>query len=134
MIFIFDSYINAGHENPALRREGEGFELLSYRHNMFLGVSPKARYTNRPFHLNPGDSVFVYTDGVPEAHNVDGKMFGTERLQRTLNQDSGATPEKLIANVRAALDDFVQDAPHFDDVTMLAFKYYGPGGADADGR
>ena len=101
---------------------------------MFLGVSPKARYTNRPFHLNPGDSVFVYTDGVPEAHNVDGKMFGTERLQRTLNQDSGATPEKLIANVRAALDDFVQDAPHFDDVTMLAFKYYGPGGADADGR
>ena len=116
---------NAGHEHPALGRRGEGFELLVYKHNMFLGVSKKARYTNRPFHLNPGDSVFVYTDGVPEAHNRDGQMFGTERLERVLNQDGDAAPEKLIENVRIALDDFVQNAPQFDDVTMLAVKYYG---------
>ena len=125
---------NAGHEHPALGRRGEGFELLVYKHNMFLGVSKKARYTNRPFHLNPGDSVFVYTDGVPEAHNRDGQMFGTERLKMVLNQDDNAVPEKLIGNVRAVLDDFVQNAPQFDDVTMLAVKYYGTGEVHVDCR
>ena len=110
---------NAGHEDPGLRREGEEFKLLHYRHNMFVGASKKAKYQNRPFTLCPGDSLFVYTDGIPEAHNTDGEMFGTERLATALNLDSSAAPENLIGNVRAALDDFVQEATQFDDVTML---------------
>ena len=87
-----------------------------------------------PFHLNPGDCVFVSTDGVPEAHNRDGQMFGTERLKMVLNQDDNAVPEKLIGNVRAVLDDFVQNALQFDDVTMLAVKYYGTGEVHVDCR
>ncbi len=123
---------NAGHENPGLCREGGQFELLKYRHNIMVGVSKKAKYENRPFTLNLGDSLFVYTDGIPEAHNKDGKMFGAERLAAALNLDSGAAPENLIGNVRAALDDFVQDAEQFDDVTTLAMKYYGTGGKEPD--
>ena len=116
---------NAGHENPGLRREGGRFELLKYKHNMLVGVVKKAEYVNRPFTLHPGDSLFVYTDGVPEAHDADGKMFGAVRLEMVLNQDPGAEPDQLIRNVRTALDGFVKDAPQFDDVTMLALKYCG---------
>ena len=123
---------NAGHENPCLYREGGTFELLKYRHNIFVGVSNKAKYVNRPFTLSPGDSLFVYTDGVPEAHNANGKMFGEERLEMVLNQNRGAEPDKLIGSVRAALDDFVKDAPQFDDVTMLAFTYCGSDAVPTD--
>ena len=118
---------NAGHENPAIRREGGRYELLAYRHNMFMGVSKKAKYMNRPFHMNRSDSLFVYTDGVTEAHNREGEMFGTERLEAALNMEAGAGPERLIDNVRSTLSDFVQDAAQFDDVTMLAMQYRGMG-------
>ena len=117
---------NAGHEKPALRRSGERFELLDYRHNMFVGVSKKARYADRPFELRPGDSLFVYTDGAPEARNADHEMFGSERLEAALNLDPDADPTALLGNVRRAVDDFVRDEPQFDDLTMLSFKYYGP--------
>ena len=116
---------NAGHENPALWHEGGRFELLAYKHNIFLGVSKKAKYVNRPFRMDRGDSLFVYTDGVPEANNQNKEMFGEERLVKVLNLECSAKPEKLIGNVQAALSDFVQDAPQFDDITMLAMKYYG---------
>ena len=116
---------NAGHEHPGLERAGGGFELLKYKHGMFVGVSKKARYVNRPFRLNPGDGLFVYTDGVPDAKDVDGKRFGEERLERTLNMNLDATPEELIGNVRRTVSDFVKDAPQFDDITMLSLKYLG---------
>ena len=116
---------NAGHENPCLRREGGRFELLNYKHSVSVGATDLAKYVNRPFKLSPGDCLFVYTDGVPEAHDADEQMFGTERLEAALNQDSGAMPKELIGNVQTALKDFVKDAPQFDDVTMLALKYNG---------
>ena len=117
---------NAGHENPALRRPGSGFELLHYRHNMFMGVSKKAKYQNREFVLEPGDSLFVYTDGVLEATSVSGAMFKEERLAETLNQNPDASPEELIHRVRGAVDAFADSAPQFDDITMLSLKYNGP--------
>ena len=116
---------NAGHEHPGLRRAGGGFELVKYKHGMFVGALKRARYVNRPFRLNPGDSLFVYTDGVPEAKDKDGKMFGEERLERTLNLNPDATPEQLISNVHSAVSDFAGDAPQFDDITMLSLKYLG---------
>ena len=116
---------NAGHENPAFRCSGRPFELLKYKHNMFVGVSKKEKYQNREFQLNPGDTLFVYTDGVPEAKNTAGEMFGEARMIEALNQDPNAMPEVLLANVRGAVDAFVKDAPQFDDLTMLAFKYNG---------
>ena len=116
---------NAGHEHPASQRSGESFELLKYLHKMFVGVSGKAKYQNREFQLDPGDKLFVYTDGVPEAKNAVGEMFGEERMIEALNQDPDATPEGMVANVQGAVDAFVKDAPQFDDLTMLAFMYHG---------
>ena len=116
---------NAGHEYPGLRREGGGFELLKYRHGMVLGVTRDATYENREFELRPGDCIFVYTDGVPEAANTAKVLFGTDRLLKTLNEDAGAAPEELIRRMHAAISAFAESAPQFDDITMLCVKYNG---------
>ena len=117
---------NAGHENPALRRSGKDFEMLKYKHGMVVGVRKSAQYENREFELSPGDTIFVYTDGVPEATNDDMKLFGEERLLKTLNRDADAAPTELCRRMLKAVDDYAGDAPQFDDITMLSIKYCGP--------
>ena len=81
--------------------------------------------SNREVELHPGDCVFVYTDGVPEAANAAEAMFGGERLTETLNQRPDAEPEALVRHVHEAVDRFADSAPQFDDITMLCFQYYG---------
>ena len=117
---------NAGHENPTFYRAGNVFELLKYKHGIFAGVSKKAKYQNREFEMHPGDCIFVYTDGVPEANNNSEEMFGENRILETLNRDPDAHPEALIHRMKDAVDQFAGGAAQFDDITMLSFKYYGP--------
>ena len=116
---------NAGHENPGICHAGEGFELLKYKHGMFIGVNKKAKYENRTYELHPGDSIFVYTDGVTEATNTAGEMFGEDRLAETLNQYAALNPELLIHSVHTTVNRFAEGAAQFDDITMLGFKYNG---------
>ena len=116
---------NAGHENPGIRRAGGKYELLRYKHDKFVGCLKKAKYQNREFELRPGDSVFVYTDGVTDAVNAGKEMFGEERLAVTLNQHADAEPEDLINRVHDAVNRFAGDMPQFDDITMLCLKYRG---------
>ena len=113
---------NAGHENPVLYRAGEKFELQKYKHDPLVGVRIKAQYHNREFTLRPGDCLFVYTDGVPEANDSAGKMFGEKRLVDTLNRNADADPETLIRSVHDAVDRFAGDAMQFDDTTMLCYR------------
>ena len=116
---------NAGHEKPALLRSGGMFELLTYKHDPIVGVRKKMQFHLREFEMHPGDCLFVYTDGVPEANNAAGKMFGEEQLLIALNREPGADPEELIRHVHGEVDRFADNAPQFDDITMLCFKYYG---------
>ena len=115
---------NGGHEYPALMRDGH-FELHNDIHGMLVGGIPGITYTNYEIHLNPGDKVFVYTDGIPEAQNKDRKMFGTERMIEALNTDPKADPQTLLKIIRKAVDEFVKDAEQFDDLTMLCIEYKG---------
>ena len=119
---------NAGHENPGLRRAGGDFELLKYPHDRFVGPWRKACYHNREFELQAGDCIFVYTDGVPEASNEEGELFGEARLAETLNQCTNEEPETLIRHVHDAVNRFADNAEQFDDITMLCFKYNGTAG------
>lgn len=75
--------------------------------------------------MNPGDCLFVYTDGVPEAVRADEQMFGEERLAEALNTKPDAEPEELIRTVHDAVDRFAEGMPQFDDITMLCYKYKG---------
>ena len=83
-------------------------------------------FRQHDFQLNPGDSLFVYTDGVAEATNASEEMYGTDRLLEALNQDPDALPEQILENVRASIQELVADAEQFDDITMLCMKYVGP--------
>ena len=117
--------INAGHEHPAIRKKGGLFELGRYRHSPALAALDGIIFRERSFRLDPGDSLFVYTDGVTEASDKNHQLFGEQRLVDALNKSVDALPEELLKNVKDSIDAFVGDAPQFDDITMLAFRYNG---------
>ena len=113
---------NAGHEHPAVRRAGGKFELVKYRHSPALAVMEGIRFREHEFQLNQGDTLYIYTDGVPEATNAEEELFGEERLLAALNRQPDANPEKLLRNMAEDMDAFMAGAPRFDDTTMLALK------------
>ncbi len=116
---------NAGHEHPVIKRADGKYELVVYRHSPAIATLEGMTYRQHEFELHPGDKFFVYTDGVPEATNAENKLFGTDRMLAALNRDPEADLHQLLANVRREIDDFVQDAPQFDDITMLGFEFIG---------
>ncbi len=116
---------NAGHEHPALRRAGEAYELQLYRHSPAVATMEGMRFREHEFVLHPGDSLFVYTDGVAEATNARDELYGTDRMIEALNEDPDASPEEVLVAVKSSVDRFVADAPQFDDLTMLCLRYNG---------
>lgn len=118
---------NAGHEHPALRHKDGTFELIKYRHSPAVATMEGMIFKDHEFELLPGDTLFVYTDGVTEATDAHDELFGEERLTDALNVDPNAIPKDLLHNVRAGIDAFVGEAPQFDDITMLGFRYFGKG-------
>ncbi|MBO4546542.1 MAG: SpoIIE family protein phosphatase, partial [Treponema sp.] len=82
-------------------------------------------YTDYQIKLEKGATLFVYTDGVPEATNANNELFEFERTVQALNVNPAAEPKELLGIVRAEVDKFVGDAPQFDDLTMLAVRYKG---------
>ncbi len=122
---------NAGHEHPVLRRAGGKYELQVYRHSLAVGVMKDVPFRQHGFHLNPGDSFFVYTDGVPEATDRKSELYGTGRMLEALNRDADAEPDQVLANLTADINRFVDGAEQFDDITMLGFRYRGPVAGDS---
>ena len=116
---------NAGHEYPALMKDGR-FSLMKDKHGFVIGGMEGIRYPEYSFTLEPGDKLFLYTDGVPEATDARNRMFGTGNMLVALNRDPEADPQKLLANVRKGVNTFVKDAEQFDDLTMLCLSYKGP--------
>ena len=121
---------NAGHEYPALMPSGGQFELVKDKHGFVIGGMEGMRYKEYELQLTPGAKLFLYTDGVPEATDANKELFGTDRMLAALNADASAVPEKILKQVRGAVDGFVQDAEQFDDLTMLCLEYRG-GNTDA---
>ena len=117
---------NAGHEHPVIRKADGAYELLIYRHSMPVGTLKGIPFRQHEFQMQPGDSFFVYTDGVAEATNENNELFGTERMLGALNKDPDATPEQILANVSMDINAFVDGAEQFDDITMMCFRYIGP--------
>ena len=119
---------NAGHEYPCLRHNDGEYRLLKDPHGLVLGAMDESEYRDYELQLVPGDTFFVYTDGVTEAANAEGELFGTERMTEALNQEPNAPVAKLLDNVRGAIRLFVKEAPSSDDITMLALRYFGSEG------
>ena len=117
--------VNAGHEHPVLRRAGGQYELVKYRHSLPLGTMEGTPFKEREFELHPGDSLFVYTDGVAEATDPRGELFGTDRILETLNADPDEETHAVLATMMEKIDSFAAEAEQFDDITMLSFRYLG---------
>lgn len=118
---------NAGHEHPAIRRSGGKYELLKYCHSPAVATMEGIRFKEHDFELNPGDCLFVYTDGVPEATNAGNELYGTDRMLAALNKEPDAAPSVILANVQRSVDEFVAGAPQFDALTMLGLSFLGKG-------
>lgn len=116
---------NAGHDNPAIMREGK-YDLVAAKHGMVIGAMDMARYTDNTVQLTKGDKIFLYTDGIPEATDAEGNLFRLERMLDSLNTHCDLSPKDLLAAVWQDVNDFVKEAPQFDDATMLAVAYEGP--------
>ena len=97
-----------------------------------LGGLKEARYKEYGLQMSPGDKLFVYTDGVPEATAADGKMFGTDRMITALNACADGSPAEILESVRNSVDAFVGDAEQFDDLTMMCLEYRGLGDSVSD--
>ena len=118
--------VNAGHEYPAIMPADGRFGLIHDKHDILVGIWNDIRYREREIDLTPGAKIFLYTDGVPEAHNAAGEMFGVNRMVSALNEVREDTPEGILRHMKKAVDTFAQDTAQFDDMTMLCLEYKGP--------
>ena len=116
-------FANAGHNPPVLKRASGEFEYLKTRAGFVLAGMEGVRYRAGELTLSPGDRLFLYTDGVPEATNADNKLYGEDRLLTFMNQHAAVDAVTLLPALKANIDEFVGEAPQFDDITMLMFDY-----------
>lgn len=120
-------YVNAGHEIPFLCRKGGVFEPFKVRAGFVLAGMQGIRYRAGSIQLEPGDKVFQYSDGIPEAINSEKAPYGMKRLESVLAKNSEKAPSELLPLVKADVDAFVGDADQFDDITMLCIEFKGSG-------
>ncbi len=116
---------NAGHEYPAICRKDGSYELFKDKHGFVLAGMDGICYDEYELTFNPGDKLFVYTDGVPEATNAKEEFFGMDRMVEVLNKVSVRSSKELIEQVEQGIEEFVDGSEQYDDVTMLAVSYIG---------
>jgi sigma-B regulation protein RsbU (phosphoserine phosphatase) len=116
-------FANAGHNPPLIKRANGDFEYLKTRAGFVLAGMEGIRYRVGELTLYPGDRLFLYTDGVPEATNTQNKLYGEDRLLTFANQNALVEATAFLPTLKANIDEFVGEAPQFDDITMLMFDY-----------
>jgi phosphoserine phosphatase RsbU/P len=117
------SFINAGHPPPHLLSTVGVTQQIDAKPAIPLGVRSYARYQTRTFTIQPGDALFVCSDGVFEALNDRGDLFSIERLSQLLGEAAVAEPLELVRIIKDAVDTFTGTAPRADDVTALALRW-----------
>lgn len=116
------TYVNAGHNPPLIRRKGGEFEYLKSRAGFVLAGMEGMKYRQASMTLEPGDMVYLYTDGVTEATDTGNQLYGEERLLNHLNAEKGKPLEEILQGIKSDIDVFVKGAPQFDDITMLVLR------------
>ena len=117
--------VNAGHEYPIMKKDGGEYEMLDDPHGFVMGVMPGMQYQEYEIWMHKGDSIYVYSDGAPDAVNAEEEQFERERLLASLNRIPGASSSELLGQVKGDIDRFVGEAAQFDDITMLCMRYCG---------
>ena len=115
-------YANAGHNPPVVRRKDGSYEYLKGKANFVLAGMEGVRYKEQQLQLEQGDEIYLYTDGVTEAHDLNKQLFGEDRLLTSLNETAGMTVDKICLKVKADVEAFQGEAEQFDDITMLCVR------------
>jgi sigma-B regulation protein RsbU (phosphoserine phosphatase) len=118
-------YANAGHNHPLLMGKSGEARYLNTVNGLALGVMEDAPYRREALRLEPGDSLFLYTDGVTEAMNTADELFGDDRLRRELETLAGVAPEKVTAGIMCRVKEYAAGAPQSDDITIMLVHYRG---------
>ena len=116
---------NAGHEYPVVKRAGGSYSVMEDRHGFVLGGFEDIPMQEYGITMNPGDRLFVYTDGIPEAMNEAREQYGLERLTERLNSLKDKPQEEVLGSVLEDIREFAGKAEQFDDITMLGVTYIG---------
>jgi phosphoserine phosphatase RsbU/P len=118
-------YVNAGHNPPYLLEGDSKISPLEMTGGIILGCFEECNFKSRIIRLNPGDSLFLYTDGVTEAFNLSEEAFGTARMEEVLRNRASEPLQDLVKNVLDKVSEFALGAAQSDDITLLAVKYLG---------
>ena len=115
------NYINAGHNNPILRRSNGSIERLDVG-GLPLGILPNATYEMASVTIAPADWLIIFTDGLIEAENVRQEEYGEAKVLSTIEAASTTSPSEMLKRLMAGLDLFVGSTPQHDDVTCMLLK------------
>lgn len=118
-------FANAGHNHPLVKHSDGTFEYLKSRAGFVLAGMEGVRYRKNELVLEPGDAIYLYTDGVTEATDLNEELYGEDRLHSILEKYKDETMEVICSEIKKDVDLFAGEAPQFDDITMLALKYKG---------
>ena len=121
-------FANAGHNPPLVKHADGTYEYLKSRAGFVLAGMEGVRYRKNELDLQPGDAIYLYTDGVTEATDLNNELYGEERLYNVLATNKDADTKTICEAIKEDVDKFVGEAPQFDDITMLALKYNGQEG------
>ena len=119
-------YVAAGHPFPFLgRSKTQDYQPLESSHNLILAGMPNYVYEQAETDLQPGDRLFLYTDGLDEARDANRNFFGKERIKEYLDRTGSASVSETISGMEKTVDDFAHGCMQFDDLTMLMVEYRG---------
>lgn len=116
------TFANAGHNPPLVKHKDAEYEFFISKPGFVLAGMDGIKYHTGKLSLLPGDEIFLYTDGVTEATNINNELYGDERLKECLNRSYYSNSEAICRAVKKDVDAFVGEAPQFDDMTMLSLR------------
>ena len=118
-------YSNAGHNPPCiLKKDGTVIET-ELTHDIVLGIMEDTKFKTKNINLKPGDTIYLYTDGVTEAMNKKHELYSEERLEKELIKLKDSSPQEIINGIISTIEEFTKGAEQSDDITMLTLKYNG---------
>ncbi len=119
------TYSNAGHNPPVYIQRDEHVSVLPLTNDLVLGAIKDKEYHEKEVQLQPGDTLFLYTDGITEAMNKENKPYTENKLLKECTNLAGSSPDELVKKINESVAEFSGGAMQSDDITILAVRYNG---------
>lgn len=128
------NFVNAGHNAPLIKKVNGSYEYLDgFKPNLVLSGLKNYKYRVNTINCDLGDELYLYTDGVTEAINSTEELYGNERLKDFLNSlPENTSSGDICSAIKKNVDEFIGEAPQFDDITMLSLRFFGTKKYDLD--